>query len=71
MWIYLWHIPIVEALQAPILKGFTINFWIKYFIVYAIAVTITLIQVWFVNCFILPKLKNVNAQKNTRTIFTG
>lgn len=71
LWIYLWHIPIIGIFGSHMLKNLHLHFLIKYFSIYVIAVTITFIQVWFIQSFVLPKINNIQMQKNIKTIFTG
>jgi len=71
LWIYLWHIPIIGIFESHVLKDLHLHFLIKYFSIYIIAVTITFIQVWFVQSFVLPKINNIHIKKNIKTIFTG
>ena len=68
MWVYLWHIPLVRFFE--MYPGRT-NFLLEYFIVYLIAVTITFIQVMFVNKILLSVVKKESLKKKIKIIFTG
>lgn len=63
LWIYLWHIPLVEHLNA--------HFILKYTIVLIASTLITFIQIYIVRNVILPKIKKPQFQKNIKAVFTG
>lgn len=63
IWIYLWHIPLVKAIYT--------NFLLKYMLVFAIAASITYVQVFIVNNLLKKFIRNDSAVKNMKVLFTG
>lgn len=63
IWIYLWHIPIVQAIN--------LSYWIKYPLVFMFATTVTFIQVKCVTSFIIPRIHSISTKKQLQTLFTG
>lgn len=63
IWIYLWHIPLVKALN--------LDYSTKYFVVYTVAICVTFTQVWFVNKYLIPAFSNERARKNLKMVLTG
>lgn len=64
MWIYLWHIPLVDAI------GRSFSTSIRFIFVYTIALLITFIQCRFVY-WVIGKLKSESFIKNIKVIFIG
>lgn len=63
LWIYLWHIPLVEIIIFP--------FYLKYPIVFSGATLLTFLQVRSVKQALLPKLNSTSLKKNLKLILTG
>lgn len=63
MWIYLWHIPMVEIIQVP--------FYLKYPLVVALASLVVFAQVRLMKQGLLPHIKNNSIRKNLNLLFTG
>ena len=63
IWIYLWHIPLIEAIN--------LEFYIKYPIVFALASGIAFLQIYIVKKVIIPKLKNQSNIRNLNYLLTG
>jgi hypothetical protein len=63
IWIYLWHIPLVKNIQ--------LSYGIKYLLVFAIAITLTYIQVSFVHKVLLKRIKTPITKKMINTLLTG
>lgn len=63
LWIYLWHIPIVDFLK--------MHFVIEYIIVFLGAVSLTYVQVYIVQNIILPHIQTKRWQNNIISVFTG
>jgi len=67
MWIYLWHIPIVEFFE----DDSTFNFSIEYFVTYSGATLITFFQAFVVKNMLLPAIKQESLKKNLAVLLTG
>jgi fucose 4-O-acetylase-like acetyltransferase len=63
IWIYLWHIPLVELVHT--------NFVLKYIIVFSISAILTWIQVWIVDRVITRHISDPVKNKNIRMLLTG
>lgn len=63
IWIYLWHIPLIKVINT--------NFFLKYFAVFAIAASITYIQVWGVNNLLIKRVYSEGVRKNIKILLTG
>jgi hypothetical protein len=63
LWIYLWHIPLIEIITFP--------FYLKYPIVFAGAVLLTSLQVRFIKQVVLPKVDSPSLKRNLILLFTG
>lgn len=63
IWIYLWHIPLVEFIN--------INSFVKYFIVYSVSVFIVYLQYSVVNYIIDNRIENNSLKSKLRVLFTG
>ncbi|QZA78244.1 acyltransferase [Deefgea tanakiae] len=63
IWIYLWHIPLVKFVDANVLT--------KYLIVFAVATTITYVQVYTVTNLLLKYIESNRARKNIKILLTG
>lgn len=63
IWIYLWHIPMVEMVH--------FEYIVKYAMVFLLAISVTFVQVTFLKKYILPGVQNVATKKYLLTIFTG
>jgi fucose 4-O-acetylase-like acetyltransferase len=63
MWIYLWHIPLINIIKIP--------FYFRYPLVFLLAFLITLGQVYLIKNLILPNVENSDFKKNINIIFTG
>jgi fucose 4-O-acetylase-like acetyltransferase len=63
MWIYLWHIPLLNIIKFP--------FYFSYPLIFLTASLITFVQVSLIRSSILPNVQNVNVRKNINMIFTG
>jgi peptidoglycan/LPS O-acetylase OafA/YrhL len=63
LWIYLWHIPLIEIIRFP--------FYFKYPLVFAVASLMTLLQVGVVKKIILPKIKSPSFKRNIVSLLTG
>ncbi len=63
IWIYLWHIPIVESFHKA--------FYITYPVAFALAGLITYAQVSCVKRLLLPRITNAALKKNLHSMFTG
>ncbi len=64
MWIYLWHIPVVDAVEQQY------NAPVRFFLVYAVALATTYVQCKLVDA-LAKRLSNEQIKKNLRTIFIG
>ncbi|MGL5925095.1 acyltransferase family protein [Chroococcidiopsis sp.] len=67
MWIYLWHIPIVEFFE----QNSYFNFLIEYFVAYSGATLITFFQVSAVKKWLLPTIKQESLKKDLTILLTG
>jgi hypothetical protein len=67
MWIYLWHIPIVEFFE----QNNTFNFLIEYFVTYSGATLITFLQVFAVKKRLLPTINKESLKKDLTILLTG
>lgn len=67
MWMYLWHIPIVELFE----QNNTFNFLIEYFVAYSGAMLITFFQVSAVKKWLLPTIKKESLKKDLTILLTG
>lgn len=63
IWLYLWHIPLIEAIQK--------NFVSKYVLIYAISILVTYIQTSLVTSVVLPKVSSNSVKKNLKILLTG
>lgn len=63
IWIYLWHIPLLQMID--------LSFYLKYPIVFAVASSITFIQVTIIKQALIPRLKNPTNIRNLSYLFTG
>ncbi|MBD2187897.1 acyltransferase family protein [Pseudanabaena mucicola] len=63
MWIYLWHIPLLNVIKLP--------FYFNYFLIFLTASLITFIQVRLIRYLVLPNVRSINIRKNINMIFTG
>ncbi len=63
IWIYLWHIPLLKLIDA--------NMFVKYVLVFTVAVCITALQVFLVKEIILKHVVHEQARKNIKMILTG
>lgn len=63
IWIYLWHIPLVEVVDSP--------FHFKYLIVFISALLITYLQVKLVKDYLVPNVRSSSLKKNIRSLLTG
>lgn len=63
IWIYLWHIPLIELTKLPFLS--------KYFVVFSIAIFITWTQIYFLRTLVLPRIESDRMRNNISLIFTG
>lgn len=63
IWIYLWHIPLVQVVHLP--------FWLKYVVVFGAAWLMTWAQVWLVRQYVLRRVSNPAWQKNLSGLLTG
>jgi fucose 4-O-acetylase-like acetyltransferase len=63
IWIYLWHIPIVQLVKQP--------FLVKYPLVLISASVITLIQINIVHKYLLPFVHSATIKRNLRLLLTG
>ena len=63
MWIFLWHIPLIEMIHLP--------FYFKYPLIFVLASLATFIQVRFVRWMLVSKIGNPSIRKNLRLLFTG
>ncbi|MBD1866778.1 acyltransferase [Cyanobacteria bacterium FACHB-471] len=63
IWLYLWHIPLIEAVQK--------NFATKYLLIYAISILITYIQTSLVIFVLLPRVSSNSIKKNLKLLLTG
>lgn len=70
IWIYLWHIPFVETINAsPALLE--VNFALKYLVVFALATAIAAVQVLLVRNVLVPRVGSERAKKNLKLLLTG
>lgn len=63
LWIYLWHIPLIEIKAFPVC--------LKYSLIFAGVALLAFFQVKFVNHFILPKLSSPSLKRNLIFLLTG
>ena len=63
LWIYLWHIPLIEAITLP--------FYLKYPVVFAAATLGTFLQVTFAQRVLMLTIDNSTLKRNLRLIFAG
>lgn len=63
IWVYLWHIPLIEIVQLP--------YYFKYPIVFVGAAIIVLAQVYLVKNLLIPKVSNIEIKKDLNMLFTG
>lgn len=63
IWIYLWHIPLIQSIHMHYIS--------KYFSVFLIAVVIVYVQVSILNKIILPRIKNNLVVMNVKSILMG
>lgn len=63
IWIYLWHIPLLDAIHLKLA--------LKYPAVFLMATLITLAQVRLVERVLLPRFDQVATRKSLRTLLTG
>ena len=63
MWIYLWHIPLLNIIKMP--------FYFSYLLILLTASLITFIQVNLIRSLVLPNVQNIDIRKNINMIFTG
>ena len=63
IWIYLWHIPLIEIITFP--------FYLKYPLVFAGAALLTSLQVRFVKQVVLPNLNSPSLKRNLILLLTG
>lgn len=63
IWIYLWHIPLLQMID--------LSFYLKYPLVFGIASGITYIQVSIIKQALIPRLKNPTNIRNLSYLFTG
>lgn len=63
IWVYLWHIAVLELIDA--------SYWVEFPLVLAIATTITFIQVNLIEKLLSPRIQSPRIQKNLNLIFTG
>ena len=63
IWVYLWHIPLIQAIKLPSYQ--------EYPIVFLVAGIITFLQVELVKRHILPRIVNESLKKNLRILLTG
>ena len=63
IWIYLWHIPLIEFVKT--------NFFLKYLIVVSISVSITYLQVWIVTNYLIKNCSSGRAKRNLKVLLTG
>jgi fucose 4-O-acetylase-like acetyltransferase len=63
IWIYLWHIPLIQVFNLP--------FYFKYPVVFAVAYILTFIQVWLVRQVLIPKVHNPSISRNLNLLLTG
>lgn len=66
IWIYLWHIPPVKFFRAQ-----NTNFFLEFLIVSTVCITVTYLQVWIVNNFLLKLSTNKVIRRNIRYLLTG
>lgn len=70
IWIYLWHIPFVETINAhPEL--IEVNFALKYVVVFSLATLVAAAQVLLVRNVLVPRVGSDRTKKNLRLILTG
>lgn len=67
MWLYLWHIPFVEAFRALDYS----NIGVKYVVAFGCASLVTLVQSKLIRLALMPKLKNELIRRNVKLILTG
>ncbi|MBX2834035.1 MAG: hypothetical protein KTR28_03590 [Micavibrio sp.] len=63
LWIYLWHIPLIEYIDT--------NFAVKFAITITTATALTFAQAQLVNKIILPRIANNKLAKEIKSLFTG
>lgn len=63
IWVYLWHIPFVKALDQV--------FYVQYTLVFAGAGVITFCQVWLVKNVLLERVSGEVTRRNIRMLLTG
>jgi len=63
IWIYLWHIPLIEIIN--------LEFYIKYPIVFALASCIAFVQIYLVKKVLIPRLSSQSNIRNVNYLLTG
>lgn len=63
IWVYLWHIPLIEIVQLP--------YYFKYLVVFFSAAVITFVQVYLVRNLLIPKVSNIGIKKDLNMLLTG
>lgn len=63
IWIYLWHIPLIEIIN--------LEFYIKYPIVFALASCIAFMQIYLVKKVLIPRLSSQSNIRNVNYLLTG
>jgi len=66
IWIYLWHIPFIFIINTT-----DVNYFIEYLFVLFFAISITFLQVYILEKYILPNMSNLKIKKNLKTLFKG
>ncbi len=67
IWIYLWHIPLVQLLP----KIIDNQFILLYIAVFSSACFITFCQVFIVNHFMVQRISNLSLKRHVKTVLTG